>query len=1046
MDFAKKEQGKIISEKQKRDLTRHYGFQPSLTYFYNQGFIMFNLRSLLTIAVTLLSLFSLSLPVRATIVTTGDVSPTTPAAWSSSTLSFVGKSAYGEMTVSDGAEIISLESSIGSDARGIATIQGTASAWNIGRDLYVGEYGDGTLNILDGATVSVAEKTYVARFDDSVGSINFGTHGGTLITETLHARPSELKGTGTIQTQGLVSDIDLVFDVAHGATQTLSLNDSGQNIALNLNLNGAGDLGVGYKGNALMTINDGVTVASETGYVGVFSGSSGEVIINGSRSTWDNVQSCVGLYGSGKLSIFNGGAINNTGHGDIGYFSGSSGEVVVDGNGSTWSGEAGLTVGWMGNGTLSITNGGNVDCYGSTIGSESGTTGIVSVTGSGSVWNIRNSLTVGESGHGTLNINDHAEVIIGGPLSIGRYGTLNLDGGTLQITNDTGFNDWDGKLNFNSGEIKVTNGTVTTRSCITLATNQILTVDGPNSNWGEDNFSASIDVDTCGQLNIINGGAVNVYNINVDCHDGATGTVNFGSNGGTLTTRQLYASPTQLAGTGTINTQGIISDFDLTFDATHGLNQTILINSELQQNITLNLAPSGYESWYALGAGYSDNGSMEIRDGMEITSHFGYIGYKDGSSGNVTVDGTGSTWNVYNGIYVGQNGNGILNVNNGGTVIANSVTLGGEFATGTIHFGGNSGGILETGTLTASPDQLTGTGTINTQGLIGDFDLVFDANHGVNQTIVLNNMEQHININLELDGMEGLGVGYRNNASMAIRDGVKVTSGNGNIGHLLGSSGEATIYGNGSTWDSQFLVVGHDGSGILNITNGGLLRINSTLTIDNDKDGDSFINMTSGGMLALAGEANDSLNHFFNLIYGTNAIRWWDASLDNGGDWAPLTNATYGDDYMLEYFTKGDLAGYTVLTVGTMLEPGDANGDGMVDGSDVTILAGNWQFGVNYGETANWSMGDFNGDGKVDGSDVTILAANWQYGVAIAPTAVPEPTCITLFFTLLLTGLGVQRSLPARKRGKIQPKNNDPSGMAVVTGRLRQPGMTQGIT
>ena len=40
--------------------------------------------------------------------------------------------------------------------------------------------------------------------------------------------------------------------------------------------------------------------------------------------------------------------------------------------------------------------------------------------------------------------------------------------------------------------------------------------------------------------------------------------------------------------------------------------------------------------------------------------------------------------------------------------------------------------------------------------------------------------------------------------------------------------------------------------------------------------------------------------------------------------------------------------------------------------------------------------GDFNGDGKVDGSDVTILAGNWQAGVNAAETAVPEPSMIVL--------------------------------------------------
>ena len=88
--------------------------------------------------------------------------------------------------------------------------------------------------------------------------------------------------------------------------------------------------------------------------------------------------------------------------------------------------------------------------------------------------------------------------------------------------------------------------------------------------------------------------------------------------------------------------------------------------------------------------------------------------------------------------------------------------------------------------------------------------------------------------------------------------------------------------------------------------------------------------------------------------------------------------------------------------------PGDANNDGKVDGSDVTILAGNWQKGVNDGQTATWADGDFNGDGRVDGSDVTILAGNWQYGVEAAETSVPEPSTLTLSLLMLL-GLLVLR-------------------------------------
>ena len=94
------------------------------------------------------------------------------------------------------------------------------------------------------------------------------------------------------------------------------------------------------------------------------------------------------------------------------------------------------------------------------------------------------------------------------------------------------------------------------------------------------------------------------------------------------------------------------------------------------------------------------------------------------------------------------------------------------------------------------------------------------------------------------------------------------------------------------------------------------------------------------------------------------------------------------------------------LSQKTVKIAGDANNDGKVDGSDVTILAGNWQILSG----ATWDMGDFNGDGKVDGSDVTILAGNWQYGVNASTSSVPEPGTITLLVGLL--GL-----LILRKRG-----------------------------
>jgi hypothetical protein len=65
----------------------------------------------------------------------------------------------------------------------------------------------------------------------------------------------------------------------------------------------------------------------------------------------------------------------------------------------------------------------------------------------------------------------------------------------------------------------------------------------------------------------------------------------------------------------------------------------------------------------------------------------------------------------------------------------------------------------------------------------------------------------------------------------------------------------------------------------------------------------------------------------------------------------------------------------------------DANGDGLVDSIDFTILS------ANYGRTsgATYAMGDFNYDTKVNTLDFNILAENFNPPAAPLGAAVPEP-------------------------------------------------------
>ena len=76
--------------------------------------------------------------------------------------------------------------------------------------------------------------------------------------------------------------------------------------------------------------------------------------------------------------------------------------------------------------------------------------------------------------------------------------------------------------------------------------------------------------------------------------------------------------------------------------------------------------------------------------------------------------------------------------------------------------------------------------------------------------------------------------------------------------------------------------------------------------------------MATGGMLALKGDADNSLTDFLGLTESGTGIKYWDNDL---ADWADITEATYGEDFTLNYLTEGDLAGYTALTVGTVSVP-----------------------------------------------------------------------------------------------------------------------------
>lgn len=94
------------------------------------------------------------------------------------------------------------------------------------------------------------------------------------------------------------------------------------------------------------------------------------------------------------------------------------------------------------------------------------------------------------------------------------------------------------------------------------------------------------------------------------------------------------------------------------------------------------------------------------------------------------------------------------------------------------------------------------------------------------------------------------------------------------------------------------------------------------------------------------------------------------------------------------------LAGRLRLPSKNPILPGDANLDGVVDGSDFGIWNSN-----KFTATASWCAGDFNADGNVDGSDFGIWNAR-KFTSSDGVMLVPEPACCGVLVGILVLLVG----------------------------------------
>jgi T5SS/PEP-CTERM-associated repeat protein len=598
---------------------------------------------------------------------------------------WVGISGTGTLTIQNGGTLSNAVLGVlghNAGSTGTATVDGAGSSWTNSGDIYVGNFGTGTLTIRNGGAVSNgisflglrAGSTGTATVDGAgsswanSGTLNVG-YGGT--------------GTLTIQNGGAVSNIDGVLGNNAGSTGTATVDGTGSTWT------NSGDLYVGRSGTGTLTIQNGGAVSNAGfGYLGFVAGSTGSATVDGAGSAWTNSSTLnVGYSGAGTLTIQNGGAVSDV-TGVLGLGPGSTGSATVDGAGSSWTNSGNVYVGILGTGTLTIQNGGNVSNAGiGYLGFTAGSTGTATVDGAGSAWTNSGELYVGNFGTGTLTIQSGGKVsdadgYVGN--NAGSIGSATVDGAGSAWTNSS-------TLNVGvagTGTLTIQNGGTVSNAGIGLlgvyaGSTGTVTVDGAGSSW-TNSGTLFVGNSGTGTLTIANGGTVSTASgMQIAALAGSTGTLNIGA-----------ASGLAAAAPGTLTVPSVA------FGAGTG-------------RIVFNHTASNYNFAPII----SGAGAVTVENGTTIlTTTNTYSGATTVNGGTLAVNGSiaSSAVTVNNGGTLGGNGTvGGVTINGGG-VLAPGNSIGTLTVGGNLAFG--AGGLYRVEVSPSAADRANVTGIASLTG------------------------------------------------------------------------------------------------------------------------------------------------------------------------------------------------------------------------------------------------------------------------------------------------------------------------------------------
>ncbi|WP_269582954.1 autotransporter outer membrane beta-barrel domain-containing protein [Roseibium sp. Sym1] len=266
----------------------------------------------------------------------------------------VGNEGTGTMTISGGGTVNAEDVVIGNAAasNGTMTVTETGSNLNLSVELNVGLDGTGTLNVTDGGGINLSDWIRLGTGTTGVGSMTVDG-AGSQITNTADTIVGD-DGEGSLALSDgaqFSGDGELYIGYAATSTGTLSIKSGAQlsvdtaymgwiaGSSASATVDGTGsswtntyDLYVGHQGTGDLTVSNGASVSNAVAYIGYDSSAVGTVAVDGSGSSWMNGSNVyVGENGSGTLTISNGGDVSVGGPGTLvlGNLAGSTGTLNI---------------------------------------------------------------------------------------------------------------------------------------------------------------------------------------------------------------------------------------------------------------------------------------------------------------------------------------------------------------------------------------------------------------------------------------------------------------------------------------------------------------------------------------------------------------------------------------------------------------------------------------------------------------------------------------------------------------------------------------------